>query len=206
MKQFILPIILILLACGLFFWYTNPNYQIAKASSATITGLDQTAQAAGNLSVLEQKIKDNYNALTAQQISSLQTLLPDNINTISLITEIDSIGAKHGITIQGISLTSQGGSGAAGAGNSSTPSDTAVSTMSAAGNSSGTAVSTSAATYSTLPFTFSVTTSYANFISFLQDLERSLQLFDVNSITISGVTDKSDVYTYKVGLQTYSLN
>jgi Tfp pilus assembly protein PilO len=190
MKRFLTPIILILLSGGLYYWYTGPNYKAAQAASSTITSLHQTAQAAGNLGTLEQKVRNSYNALTATQVTSLEQLLPDNINTIELITELDSIGNKHGIAVQNISLTSQNAQGGSANG---------------ASGGSGGVISNSQMPYGTLPFTFTVTTSYPNFISFLQDLERSRQLFDVNSISVSSVTDKNDTYTFLVGVQTYWL-
>ena len=81
-----------------------------------------------------------------------------------------------------------------------------VSVFHTAGNS-GAAVSTNNQSnnnsYGTLSFSFSTTMSYTDFIRFLKDVESSLKMLDVSSITFSPSDTGS--YTYSVTLKAYWL-
>ena len=52
-------------------------------------------------------------------------------------------------------------------------------------------------------FDFKVTSSYEVFVSFLEDLERNLQITDISSITF-GVED-NNLYKFQVSGKIYSL-
>ncbi len=183
MNSLISPIILLIASTGLFFAFINPQYQASQQSNITISNLSQVAQQAGDLDAAEQKVRNNYNAITTDQTDQLEKLLPDSVDTIRLTTDISGIAAGHGITVKQISIAK----------------NTADSQ-----DEGGAVISSDSKHYGSLLLSFSVSASYTDFLAFLKDLEHSLRIIDVNSISIGGVPDKG-AYGYSITAQTYWL-
>jgi hypothetical protein len=58
--------------------------------------------------------------------------------------------------------------------------------------------------YNSVTLNFSIVASYGTFLKILRDLESSLRIVDVTSISFRS-TDTSDVYQYDVGIKTHWL-
>jgi hypothetical protein len=105
------------------------------------------------------------------------------VDNVRLIIDISGIAARHGLVASGITTSADTPSGVPAA---AAPVTSGVNGL------------------SKVKVSFSVTTSYAGFISFLEDLERSLRILDVTNIILAP-TANSGVYTYSVALNTYWL-
>ena len=186
MNRNITALILIVLAIGVYFTYTSGQIAVLNSIQATNNQYLSAIASAKKLIALRDSVLNQYNAVSDQDKARLDKLVPDNIDNVRLIIDISGIASRHGRTAAGIT-TSADSSQSANTTAKSTPNST---------------FDTSAG-LSTVTVSFNVTTTYANFITFLEDLERSLRILNVTGITLS-VSDKG-VYTYGVTLNTYWL-
>ena|SRR3989338_8348638 len=207
------PLIGIIIAVGLFFSYVQPTFRDVK------TIQDETAeyaQATERASELMQRI----NGLKAQQggilpvdLERLEALIPDRIDEVSALIDIDALTVAHHLMLGDIEVGEQGqtesGAGAAGSqpGAVGTPAQM-PGAMAGADDADGfvfiQAGESLESQYSTLDVGFSVTGTYDDFRMFLSDIERSLVLMEVTSITFAASEGDAIPFTMKVRL--YSLN
>ncbi|MCR4334272.1 MAG: hypothetical protein NUV47_00880 [Patescibacteria group bacterium] len=174
MNKFLSPIILILLAVGMFFFYVDPQWQKVKELQATNAEYNKAIEQSNQLLEVRDGLLDKYNSFRPEDLNRLEKLLPDNIDNVRLIIDINSITSKYGSSIKNVKL--------------STPSiDTERS-------DSG---------YKTMILSFALNASYDNFLNILGDLERSLRLLDV--ISISFKAGDKEPYEYTISIRTYWL-
>ena len=183
----ITPIILIILSIGTFFAYTDKNYRGQNLGNGDKSIQELQVEYTNYQDALNndkairdqrQKLQDIKGSISADNLTKLEKLLPDNIDNIKLIIDMNNIATKHGLELKGAKL------------------DTSAKTDSAklgADNSK----------YGTVGITFSVTSSYDNFQNFLKDLEKSLRLVEITDLSVSG--NNNGLYDYSVGLKTYWL-
>lgn len=180
-------IILIIISIGTFFIYIDPNYQGKNLSSGKQSVLELQAEDAKYQDALTyttqigerrdtlQSKKANFNT---DDLDRLEKLLPDNIDNIKLVIDMNRIAQSHGLVLKNIKLdtTAKLETGKIGQDNSK---------------------------YGTVGLSFSVSSSYDNFQNFLGDLEKSLRLVDITDLSVSG--NDTGVYDFSVGLKTYWL-
>ena len=161
MSRIILPLILLVAAIGLFAAYTNPTYQATKTVAAERDQYDQALTTAKQLKAQRDALLSKRDTFSTDDVQKLQELLPDNVDNIRLIIDINSIAARHGLTLKNVQLGSV--------------SQSSQSRSSLAVGSSGDAVGS-------VEFGFTVGATYNDFLAFLADLEHSLRLIDVEKI------------------------
>ena len=180
----LLPILLIALAVGLFVVYTNPTYQNEdgiKGLSAQAAEYDQALTQSSELRAARDKLLAHRNTFSADDVHKLERVLPDNVDNIRLIIDIQNIAARYRLQIKNVAL-----------GASSADEGSQAIAAGAEGHSVG-----------TVELGFSVDSTYDNFIAFLDDLEKSVRVVDVEKITF--VTGPGDLETYKLQIKTYWL-
>jgi len=130
------------------------------------------------LKAKRQALVDKMNQFDSQNMTKLESMLPDNIDNIKLIIDMDNIADQHGLVLKGAKLdtSAKNDSGKLGADNSK---------------------------YGTIGISFSVTASYENFQNFLTDLEKSLRLVEITDLSVTG--NNTGLYDFSVGLKTYWL-
>jgi hypothetical protein len=173
----IISIILLLASVGIFFGYINPTYTNAQNLSSQLGEYEQALSNSKQLLAERDTLISKLNTFNQGDIDKLQTLLPDSVDSVTLIIEIDSIASQFGMHIRDFTTSDQGQTGALG-------------------------VDTSP--YGTLSLTFTTTASYPTFVAFLKALENNLRLIDVDSITFSSSSNNS-VYDFTLGVNTYWL-
>ena len=112
----------------------------------------------------------------------LNKMMPDNIDNVRLIIDVNSIAQSRHITVKNIRTTSSA----------------TDSTASAKG-----AVASSPDKYNVMNLSLTASASYPNFLLFLQDLERSLRFLDVSHMTITA--NDTGTYDYSLDIKTYWL-
>lgn len=179
MTRFVIPTLLIVIAGFVFFGYIDTAYKDAKVLQAREASFDAALDRSKELIAIRDELLSKYNTLPASDLERLQKLLPNNIDNIRLILDIDSIAARYGMSAVDISLsTTDAGVGSEGIG----PNTDEVGTV---------------------LLSFSTTAQYEVLKQFLMDLEDSLRLVDVVSVGFSS-TDE-DLSNYSVTLRTYWL-
>ncbi len=175
--RFISGIIFIVVAVGLYFGYTNPKYQATKIVRDEVARFDEALDRAKELTTLRDELSLTYSSFTESELKKLNTLLPDTIDTVRLIIDVDRIANAHDLTLLNITV---------------------------AGESGGQATGPDSRPYGTMHLSFNVSTTYDRFKTFLADVERSLRILDVDSISF-GQPDPVGNTTYTVRARTYWL-
>jgi hypothetical protein len=180
MRLFV-PIILVVAAIGLFVVYTNPAYQGTKALSAKVASYNDALDKSKELRSVRDQLLAKRNTFSADDVQKLQEVLPDNVDNIRLIIDINNIASRHGISLSAVNIGDIGG----------------TQNALAAGAGSGGPVGN-------VDIGFAVTTSYDSMLSFLNDLEHSLRLIDVQKLGFTASATDSNTYTFTI--RTYWLH
>ncbi|MCB9806127.1 type 4a pilus biogenesis protein PilO [Candidatus Nomurabacteria bacterium] len=176
------PIILIIIAIALFFLFIDPQYkqikdlQNSKADNDTLLGLSQDLQSK------RDKLHASFNSISASEKEQLQKLLPNTVDNVRLILDINNIAETYGITIRNIAVS--------GGQEEEKPDSKKV--QPELSNEIG-----------IITLSFSMTSTYDVFLEFLKDLEEALRVVDVEKLTIDG--DNGQFMNFGVTLNTYWL-
>lgn len=206
------PFILIILALGLFFMYIEPTYSDDVAVLHNQRDQYDTAlSTAQRISFRLDELTTQYNSFAPEDLDRLEKLLPESIDEIRLLMDVNDIAVSRGIVLSEIAIADGSGAG-----------ESEVSGAEALGGEPGFETNVRprsvGAEVQTTQITFSVTAAYPDFIEFLHDLEKSLRVIDVTTVGIgtsegpgsSGGNSSeedgeevSDVYTFEVNVDTY---
>lgn len=184
----LLSAILILIAAGLFFGYVQPTWtgDVATAK-ARIASYDSALNAAERFSENEAMLETKRSQIPADELDRLYAFLPDSVNNVELILDLDALAKRSGITLSNFTT-------------SEVPNDS----TSNSGKTSSLATTASASPIDSLTLSVSAVGSYDSFRSFLAGIEQSLRPLDVEAITVSN--SETGVYTYTLTLKFYWLH
>lgn len=183
MIRFLFPLILIIVAVGGYFRFTKPVLSDIDTLRAEREKLNTALDNAKQLRTEQDKLLATYREIPPADIERLTKFLPDNVDNVRLIIDINNIAKKSGMTIKNIKIN-------AGEGKSES------SVIGSGG--------TEAVDKGTVILGFSVSGPYVNFQNFLFDLARSLRLVDIDTVAFAA-GEQSDSYTYAVTIKTYWL-
>jgi Tfp pilus assembly protein PilO len=183
MRRFLVPLILVLIAGAMFVFYTDPTYQASKALNEQVSAYDDALNKSKELLDLRTQLVSKRNTFSPEDLARLQRMLPDNVDNIRLIIDINSIAARHGLALSDVQLGDISDS-------SKARSDLAV-------GASGDVVGS-------VTLGFSLSASYDDLLIFLQDLEHSLRVIDVEDLSFDVSDTGKNNYTFTV--RTYWLH
>lgn len=197
MTRFIMPVILIGIAISLFFIFTNPLYSEISLLKEEVASYDEALDNAKALENERDKLTYKYNSISPENLTKLEKLLPENVNNIRLILEIEKIALPYGMVLKDVRYNTE--TEAAG----STPG------VIQGGNTG----EVTPKNYGIFDLEFSITGSYDNFINFTKDLESNLRIVDISSVSFSSATINTnssrvtspEVYKYDFKIKTYWL-
>lgn len=164
--------------------YTDPAYQKVKTLQIQVAAYDEALDKSQELKKTRDQLISRRNTFPAESLQKLEKILPDNIDNIRLIIDINGIAARHLLSIKNINLGEV--------------SDSAT-------NRSALAVGSSGSPVGSVNLGFAITASYDNFIAFLQDIEHSLRIVDIESIRFEAVPDTT-LNDYTFTIRTYWLH
>lgn len=182
--RILIPAILLAAAVGLFALATNPTYQRIKVLQAKQASFDEALNKAKEIKAERDRLLSKRGAFLVENMQKLERILPDNVDNIRFVIEINNIAARHNLTLKNVGL--------------GTISDSKAARSELAVGASGDAVGSA-------EISFSVTAGYQDFLAFLRDLEHSLRLVDVESIDFA-VGEEGDTYEFKMTIRTYWLH
>jgi len=191
MTRYIISAILIAAAAGIFIFYTQPVYDSVRAESDQIAQYNAALDKAAQLQALKQGLLNRYNAFSPDDLARLQKLLPDHVDNVALILDFDNLAQQHGLALANVDVSQPA---------SAATSKTAVGIASAAGQK-----------YDSLTIKFSTHGTYQQFTQFMKELESSLRIVDLVSLSISQDSTSAPgsfaepVYTFSINLRTYWL-
>ena len=191
MIKAIIPIFIIAIAIAVFFAFTNPIYQDISALRAEVSAYDQALTNSKALESERDKLTQKYNSIGSENLDRLAKLLPESVDNIRLILEIEKLAVPYGMSLKdvkydAVKTDAQGAVVSPGQGS---PQNTRKD-------------------YGVWNLEFSTEGKYQNFMSFLEDIENNLRVVDVISVGFSsnqGFGTGSDVYKYTFKIKTYWL-
>jgi Tfp pilus assembly protein PilO len=186
--RYIFLLIIIGASIGVFVTLINPRYQEIKAMRKDVASYAARLETAQKLKLSREELIARYNSIPKADLDNLKILLPDSVDNIRLIIQLDSLATKNGLS----SLRSVQYDAA-----KTDPSTKTVETTSGPQRP-----------YGEFNMSFETTGQYKNFLSFISDLEQNLRLVDISTVTFSpAVNDRglSDSIKYSVTLKTYWL-
>ena len=177
MFKFILPIFLISLSAGMFFFFIDPNYKDIQELKEDHDQYDEALNKSKELRGVRDTLLSKYNTFDPKNIERLEKIIPDNVDNVKLIMEIDSMASKYGATIRRIDVNSL------------------ISEKDPLGRDTK--------KYNAINLDLMIETSYEDSIKFLNDLSNSLRIMDVNSLSFE--SSKLSLYQFKLNFKTYWL-
>jgi Tfp pilus assembly protein PilO len=183
MSRLILPIILILAALGLFVVYTNPTYQASKAIAAEVSAYDEALTKSKELIALRDQLISKRNTFSPTDVAKLSKMLPDNVDNIRLIIDINNIAVRHNLSLTNVQLGDI--------------SDSRTARNAFSGGGSGDAVGS-------VTVGFGLNATYDQMLEFLQDIEHSLRIIDVQNLGFSSAGSGTNSYSFTI--RTYWLH
>lgn len=182
MMQKLFPVVLILIAVGLFFVYTSPTYSGPVAEAQTrIRSYNSALEAADAFKERESELAIQRDAIAPEALARLEAFLPDSVNNIQLILDLDALAARSGVRL----------------------SNFAVDEASSPSGGEGELALESSNPVGSLEVTVTAAGTYAAFVNFLEAAEKSLRMLDVVALSVTS-TDNG-IYTYDVTFRIYWL-
>ena len=193
------PLILILISVALFFFLIDPEYKDVQELQAQVEANNETLKIARDLSVKREELRSKFNNISQEERAELEKLLPDTVDNVRLIIDINNIAEQFGIVIRNINI------------NADEDTATAAGTVGAQGSTFEGVIEESSVKYvdkskiGVITFSFSVSAKYEVFLEFLRELEESLRIVDIRNIQISRGSAEGSIYDYNVTMDTYWL-
>lgn len=100
MRTFIIPTVLVLIGVLSFFSYTMPAYDEVKTLRASIEEYDTALSRVTEIQQIRDQLLSRYNSLPESSLYVLYKILPDEVNSVRFLIELDQIATEYGLTIQ----------------------------------------------------------------------------------------------------------
>ncbi len=197
----LIPFIAIVFAIALFFLYIKPTYSGPISSTRTqIQSFDNALAAAERFQQKEAQLAQAQAQIPADSLARLKEFLPDGVDNVQLILDMDALAARSGVTLADFSIQGEdSGDGSQDA--AAAPSNPDPMSGQPLGES-GLGL-TSSSPVESLNLTFKATGTYEAFRTFLAGMENSLRPLDVMDVTVD--ESETGVYTYNVTVRIYWL-
>jgi Tfp pilus assembly protein PilO len=185
MKRY-LPFILIIISMAIFFFVIDPQYNQVQNLLKEKESNDTMLQLAEDLQRKRDRLHDAFNSISVNEREELQKLLPDTVDNVRLILDINNIAEQYGVIIKNISVTREDD------GNNQSQKNV-VSSIERQGD------------IGTISLSFSMNATYDVFINFMKDLEEALRIVDIRSLDVSARQGDNVFLGFHIDLDTYWL-
>lgn len=191
------PILFTLISIAVFIFGLNPFYKDVSKFKEDIASYNTALDDSTNLQKIQENLISSYNQISKLEKERLDNFLPDSVNNIQFILELERIAGLHNMPIKNVkfeTLRKQKDSVDQNIIVSQDPKDNLP--------------------YGIFPLEFTTEGTYDNFTLFIKDLEKNLRLVDIKSISFN-VPDKEtikdvegadpNIYRYTLKVETYWL-
>ena len=189
MNRYIIPVFLVLLSAGVYILYGDPIYASIAAGNVKIAEDDKLLADAKDATQKIDKLRATQEQFPSGYDTSLATILPNSVDPLRLVIDVNGIAALRGLYIKSPQVT----------------------VAPDANKDTGTVQKNM--------LTFTISAPYSVFRDFLRDLESSLSLQDLSQLTFTSTSLTTDTatenyylahpdlrpYEYLVSAITYSL-
>ncbi len=161
----------VIVALGIFFGYVNPTWSGEIATTkAAITSAD-----AAEYTAKQSQLTSMRNAIDPKDLARLAAFLPDSVDNVRLILDLDALAARSGLALSNIDVADASSSNA----------------------------KTGANPVGSVDLTLSAIGTYSALRGFLEGVEKSGRLLDVRDLTVKG--SSTGAYNYQMTVRLYWL-
>lgn len=181
----ILPIAALFVSAGMLFAYVVPTWSGSiAATKAEIAQADQALAAADDYAKQQNTLASARNAIDPEDLARLTTFLPDSVDNVGLILDLNALAARSGLSLVNIDVVSDATNGAGMSAQQVLP----VTPVSPTGS---------------VDLTLSAVGTYSALQSFMAGVERSARFLHLRDLLVKG--SDTGVYNYQMKLSIYWL-
>lgn len=184
MNRTLLPILLIIISVAVFFWWINPQYAVVQNLNAQLADSNEALRQIEELESVRQSLVAKENSFDKENLAKLQKLLPDNVDNIRLFLDMQGIASRYGTSIQDIAVADQ-------------DQKTSNTTQ---------AIGPTNKPYGQMVLSFSINVPYEKLGLFLKDVESSLRVVEIKSLSFVVDVNNPSVYKVSLSLNAFWLN
>jgi hypothetical protein len=184
----IFAVLLILSSIGIIYMLFMPAYRVVQTAMAEKGQYEKALNDSRAVEERQSVLGSKYNEMNPVDVDRLEKMIPNSIDSIRLIIEVDKIAQRYNMTLDEPMVSQQ--------------KDSMTSLQAVIAGVSGTS-----SLYGVGKMSFGVTGSYETYIAFIKDLEKSLRLMDITAVSLSNEKIVGSVITYdfKTEINTYWL-
>lgn len=164
--------------------YIDPMYVDIKETLKEEEKFDKALDKSKELKGIRDELLLKYNTFSTNDLDRLRKLLPDHVDNVRLILDIDHIASTYGMRIKNVNISV------------------------AIDDSKKGVIGPGDKLYESVGLSFSITSSYDILKQFIKDLEKSLRIVDIMDISLTSTETaeiKDNLYSYNIGMKTYWL-
>lgn len=185
MNNRLLPLIALAAAAGIFFAYVSPTWSGSIAVAKDAIALDDDALASAEEYAAQQNaLAAARAAIDPEILERLANLLPDSVDNVGLILDVNALAARSGLSLANIDVAAAADGGA----KSGAP---------------GVLPTGAANPVGSINLSLTALGTFSAFQTFIRGIERSARLLDVQDIGVKG--SDTGVYAYQITLRLYWL-
>jgi hypothetical protein len=185
MNSRILPLISFIIAIAIFFAYVNPAWTGSiAAAKQTIATDDQALVAAAHYTAQQNQLAAARDAIDPTGLSSLETMLPDSVDNVGLILDLNALASRSGLSVSNIDVVTNA-------------------SHNTQEQSNGALPSTAQGAVSSVDMSLSALGTFGALQNFLVGIEKSARLLDIHDLVVKG--SDTGVYTYQMTIRLYWL-
>jgi len=189
MNSRILPALALFISVAIFFVYVSPKWNGSIADTkAKIVLDDQALTAADEYTRQQNALASARDAIDPANLTRLSTFLPDSVDNVGLILDLNALAARSGLSLANIDVVTNDTAGTKSATSIPVPGALPVAARNPVGS---------------VNLSLSAVGTFTALKSFLNGVERSARLLDVQDIVVKG--SDTGVYTYSMTLRLYWL-
>lgn len=178
------PFLIIIVCIVAYFLYIGPQLDEIVTLRTKLANYQKTLDDSKNLKANLDKMLVAYNSVPEEDRVKLDKMIPSKFNDVNFVSDMNNIASKNSITINNIKILDN------------------------QSEQEGVVVSQENSTpYQTAKATFTMSGSYEQFVKTLRDIESSVRLVDVKSVSIKEPQQKTkgSQYEYLIEVNTYYL-
>lgn len=203
MNKNLIATILVIIAVGLYFTITDGMIDDAMGVKSRNDELKKALENAERVIQIRDEVTRKFQSITKQDAANLDRMIPNGVDNIRLIIDLNNLAMQNGITLSGLKAAAVGGSGSAQPGRSA-GTDGSVQSLPQAGIvMPNPTTGLAEPVLDKVSVSFSVRATLAQFKDFQRDMEANMRIMDMTHLTVSA-TD-SDIYDFSAQYQTYWL-
>jgi len=204
--RLLLPTLFIVVAIAVFVGVTNPIYLSIKDLDLQAASYDEALSNSKLLQKRHDELNQTYTAFSRQSVEALEIMVPNSVDNIGLIQEIQRMALRLGIVVKNVNFDPTQVDREDGDFEEGVEDPSAV----PAQNLPKREVVETNSLYDTFLLEFTIEGSYSDFVKFLQELEMNLRIVDISNINFTANSadrsgNVSDVYDYTFTTKTYRL-